>query len=90
MEAKAKALSVLGGRAIRAIRENHFQITQAEACRIFGGGDRAFAKYETHQALPSDSMSKLILLAFERPSVFEILKAGRLPAPAELAARLTH
>ena len=54
---------------IRQIRES-LGITQTQAGEVFGGGPKAFAKYETGKAVPSASMAKLLILAQQKPELF--------------------
>jgi HTH-type transcriptional regulator/antitoxin MqsA len=69
-EAKAKAKhSVLSPLVIRAIREG-CGLSQKEAARVFGGGAKAFEKYESGEVAPSSAMTRLLLLAAKRPDLF--------------------
>jgi HTH-type transcriptional regulator / antitoxin MqsA len=69
-EARAKAKhSVLSPHVIRAIREG-CGLTQKEAARVFGGGAKAFEKYESGEVGPSSAMTRLLLLAAKRPELF--------------------
>jgi HTH-type transcriptional regulator/antitoxin MqsA len=69
-EARAKARhSVLSPLVIRAIREG-CGLTQKEAARVFGGGAKAFEKYESGEVGPSSAMTRLLLLALKRPDLF--------------------
>jgi DNA-binding transcriptional regulator YiaG len=62
-EAKAGARhAVLTPLIIRAIREA-CGLSQQEAARVFGGGPKAFEKYESGEVSPSSSMTRLLLLA---------------------------
>jgi hypothetical protein len=38
---------------------------------VFGGGPKAFEKYETGEVTPSSSMTRLLLLAARRPELFQ-------------------
>ncbi len=70
-EARAKAKhTILTPLAIRAIREV-CGLSQREAARVFGGGPKAFEKYETGEVAPSSSMTRLLLLAAKRPRHFQ-------------------
>jgi HTH-type transcriptional regulator/antitoxin MqsA len=70
-EARAKAKSAaLTPLVIRAIREA-CGLSQQEAARVFGGGPKAFEKYETGEVAPSSSMTRLLLLAAKRPKLFK-------------------
>jgi HTH-type transcriptional regulator / antitoxin MqsA len=70
-EARAKAKhSVLTPLVIRAIREV-CKLSQQDAARVFGGGPKAFEKYESGEVAPSSSMTRLLLLAAKRPELFQ-------------------
>lgn len=90
MELRAEVEGVLSGDAIKLIRTQIFQISQEEASAMFGGGENSFAKYESHQTLPTISMSQLIKMAVDKPSVFEALKAKRVPSNTEIKERIAH
>lgn len=81
-EAKARARNaVLTPLAIRAIREG-CALSQREAGRRFGGGLKAFEKYESGEVVPSAAMTRLLLLAAKHPDLFvkgEGLAAAREP-----------
>lgn len=69
-EARAKAKdSILSPLQIRAIREA-CGLSQQAAARVFGGGPKAFEKYETGEVAPSSSMIRLLLLAAKHPRLF--------------------
>lgn len=69
-EARARAKhAVLTPLVVRAIREA-CGLSQQEAARVFGGGPKAFEKYETGQVAPSAAMTRLLLLAARRPNLF--------------------
>jgi HTH-type transcriptional regulator/antitoxin MqsA len=67
--ARAKKPTALTPLVIRAIREK-CKLSQAEAGRVFGGGPKAFEKYEAGEVVPSSSVMRLLLLAARRPSLF--------------------
>jgi HTH-type transcriptional regulator/antitoxin MqsA len=67
--AKAKRATPLTPLVIRAIREK-CGLSQAEAARVFGGGAKAFEKYEAGEVVPSAAMMRLLLFAAERPELF--------------------
>ncbi len=70
-EARAKAKhAILTPLVIRAIREA-CGLSQREAARVFGGGLKAFEKYEAGEVAPSASMTRLLLLAARRPDLFK-------------------
>lgn len=69
-EARANAKhTTLSPLVIRAIREV-CGLSQQEAARIFGGGPKAFEKYESGEVAPSSAMTRLLLLAAKRPELF--------------------
>ncbi|HUC62918.1 MAG TPA: type II TA system antitoxin MqsA family protein [Alphaproteobacteria bacterium] len=85
-EARAKAKRmILSPLEIRAIREA-CGLSQQEAARIFGGGPKAFEKYETGEVNPSASMARLLLLAAKKPDFFK--KGTGLPMVSERDAAL--
>ncbi|WP_368301350.1 type II toxin-antitoxin system MqsA family antitoxin [Kluyvera sichuanensis] len=63
---------LLTGDEMRAIRKS-WCISQDDASRIFGGGPKAFSKYETDDVAQSESMDKLIRTAAKFPQVFSEL-----------------
>jgi|SRR5580704_16154677 HTH-type transcriptional regulator/antitoxin MqsA len=70
-EARAKAKhAILTPLVIRAIREV-CGLSQQAAARMFGGGAKAFEKYESGEVAPSSSMTRLLLLAAKRPDLFQ-------------------
>jgi HTH-type transcriptional regulator / antitoxin MqsA len=70
-EARAKAKhATLTPLVIRAIREV-CKLSQQDAARVFGGGLKAFEKYECGEVVPSSSMTRLLLLAAKRPELFQ-------------------
>lgn len=70
-EARAKAKRTpLTPLVVKAIREA-CGLSQQEAARVFGGGPKAFEKYETGEVAPSSSMTRLLLLAVKRPDLFQ-------------------
>jgi len=71
---------------IRAIREA-CGLSQQEAARVFGGGPKAFEKYESGEVAPSSAMTNLLVLAARRPELFCKEMAARL-TPDDTAAVL--
>jgi HTH-type transcriptional regulator/antitoxin MqsA len=70
-EARAHARrAILSPLVIKAIREV-CGLSQQEAARVFGGGPKAFEKYESGEVSPSSAMVRLLLLAAERPELFQ-------------------
>ena len=72
---------LLTGEEVRSLR-NRWCITQDEASLVFGGGPKAFSKYETDDVIQSESMDKLIRTAAKFPQVFSELcsSAGITPS----------
>jgi len=64
---------------VREVRKS-LELTQEEAGEIIGGGRRAFQKYESGKAPPSDAAIGLIEVLARKPETLKILKAVR-PAP---------
>ncbi len=85
-EARAKAKrTALTPLQIRAIREV-CGLSQQDAARVFGGGAKAFEKYESGEVGPSSSMIRLLLLAAKRPGLFR--KGTGMPLISEADAAL--
>lgn len=82
---------LLSGAEIRALREQ-LGITQDQAARLFGGGPKAFSKYETDDIAHSESMNTLLCLVRQSEDVFRELLAlkgmtDEVPARAATAKR---
>jgi HTH-type transcriptional regulator/antitoxin MqsA len=85
-EARARAKhATLTPLVIRAIREA-CELSQQDAARVFGGGPKAFEKYESGEVAPSSSMTRLLLLAARRPDLFQ--KGTGMPMMSEADASL--
>jgi len=85
-EARASAKhAILTPLVIRAIRET-CGLSQQDAARVFGGGSKAFEKYESGEIAPSSSMTRLLLLAARRPELFQ--KGSGMPMMSEADADL--
>ena len=85
-EARAKAKhATLTPLVIRAIREA-CGLSQREAARVFGGGSKAFEKYEAGEVAPSSAMTRLLLLAARRPELFQ--KGSGTPTVSEADATM--
>ena len=85
-EARAKAKhAMLGPLVIRAIREA-CGLSQQEAARVFGGGPKAFEKYESGEVTPSSAMTRLLLLAARQPGLFK--KGTGVPLMSDADAEL--
>ena len=70
-EARAAAKhATLSPLVIRAIRET-CGLSQQDAARVFGGGPKAFEKYEAGEVAPSSAMTRLLLLVAKRPGLFK-------------------
>jgi HTH-type transcriptional regulator/antitoxin MqsA len=69
-EARAKAKhAILTPLVIKAIRQV-CGLSQKQAAVMFGGGPKAFEKYETGEVAPSSSMTRLLFLAMRHPELF--------------------
>lgn len=64
---------------VREVRER-LDLTQEEAGEVIGGGRRAFNKYESGKAPPSDAAVGLIEVLWEQPEALEILRSIRRQA----------
>jgi HTH-type transcriptional regulator/antitoxin MqsA len=85
-EARARAKhALLTPLVIRAIREI-CGLSQQDAARVFGGGPKAFEKYESGEVAPSSAMTRLLLLAARRPELFQ--KGTGSPTMSEADATL--
>jgi HTH-type transcriptional regulator/antitoxin MqsA len=62
---------------IRAIRQR-CGLTQREAGRLFGTGEKSFEKYESGEIQPSAPTKRLLRLAKERPELFTLTGEGRI------------
>lgn len=60
---------LLTGEEIRAIREK-YQLTQAQAAKLFGGGPVAFSKYEKDDVAHSEAMDSLLRLVRRSEEAF--------------------
>lgn len=78
---------LLTGNEIRALRDK-YGITQDQAARLFGGGPKAFSKYEADDVAHSAAMDTLLRLALTSEDTFWELVALKGLA-AELPARRT-
>jgi HTH-type transcriptional regulator/antitoxin MqsA len=47
------------------------RLSQQDGARVFGGGPKAFEKYESGEVAPSSAMTWLLLLAAKRPELFQ-------------------
>ncbi len=79
---------LLTGAKIRALREQ-YGITQDHAARLFGGGPKAFSKYESDDVAHSVSMDNLLRLVQRSEEAFAELVALKGMA-AEIPLRTTR
>lgn len=63
-------------------------LSQREAGRVFGTGEKSFEKYESGEIRPSEPTRRLLKLAMERPDLFKKPEKGTLPLPSEPDAAL--
>ena len=61
--------TLLPGEEITALRKQ-YQLTQAQAARLFGGGPVAFSKYENDDVAQSEAMDTLLRLVRRSPEAF--------------------
>lgn len=66
---------------VREVRKS-LGLTQEEAGEIIGGGRRAFQKYESGKAPPSDAAVGLIEILWREPKQLETLRSIRRPPGA--------
>ncbi|MFY3382517.1 type II toxin-antitoxin system MqsA family antitoxin [Paracidovorax sp. MALMAid1276] len=60
---------LLTGAEITALRKQ-YQLTQAQAAKLFGGGPVAFSKYENDDVAQSEAMDTLLRLVRRSPAAF--------------------
>lgn len=72
LDFRRKAMGLLRGEEIRAIRED-LHLNQKKASQIFGGGPVAFSKYENSDVVQSEAMDKLLRVAHSVPEALEFL-----------------
>lgn len=63
---------LLTGEEITALRKQ-YQLTQAQAAKLFGGGPVAFSKYENDDVAQSEAMDTLLRLVRRSPVAFRAL-----------------
>ncbi|MGC0990115.1 type II toxin-antitoxin system MqsA family antitoxin [Pantoea agglomerans] len=73
-EFKKQVDKLLTGCQLRTIRTEIWGITQQQASKIFGGGSKAFSKYESEDVIQSEAMDKLMRVASALPEAFDLLK----------------
>ena len=88
-KAIAKGETVFVPILIRAIRLN-CGLTQREAGKVFGGGDKSFEKYESGKIEPSEPTKRLLRLAMEHPELFGKPPPGGLSPPTAREAALVR
>lgn len=71
--AKKIAEGLLTGKEVQALRAN-LKLEQSEAAKLFGGGPKAFSKYENDEVMQSQAMDKLLRLTLENPENLATLK----------------
>lgn len=64
---------LLTGAAIIALR-SQYNLTQAQAAQLFGGGPVAFSKYENDDVAQSEAMDTLLRLVRRSPEAFRALQ----------------
>ena len=75
---------------VKQVRKS-LDLTQEEAGEIIGGGKRAFQKYESGKAAPSDAAVGLIEVLWEQPNALNVLKTiRRLPGNGKIGKRAGH
>lgn len=72
--AKKLAEGLLTGKEVRALRLK-LKLEQSDAAKIFGGGPKAFSKYENDEVMQSEAMDKLLRLTLENPANLAALKS---------------
>lgn len=75
---------------VRHVRKS-LGLTQEEAGEIIGGGKRAFQKYESGKAPPSDAAVGLIEILARSPKQLAVLKSiRRVPGTGRIGKRAGH
>jgi HTH-type transcriptional regulator / antitoxin MqsA len=77
---------------IRAIRLS-CGLSQREAGRLFGSGEKSFEKYESGEIQPSEPTRQLLRLAMQEPELFKKLRVAKdadLVRTALRASKLDH
>lgn len=80
---------LLTGAEIRALRDK-YGITQDQAARLFGGGPKAFSKYESDDVAHAESMNNLLRLIRQNEDAFwdlVALQGMTSELPARVAAK---
>ncbi len=63
---KKEVDGILTGQEVKALRKR-YELTQAQAASIFGGGPVAFSKYESDDVMQSEPMDNLLRVASQIP-----------------------
>ena len=69
MASRKQVEGLLTGDEITALRKQ-YQLTQAQAAKLFGGGPVAFSKYENDDVAQSEAMDTLLRLIRRSPAAF--------------------
>ena len=69
MSFRKQVEGLLTGDEITALRKQ-YQLTQAQAAKLFGGGPVAFSKYENDDVAQSEAMDTLLRLIRRSPAAF--------------------
>jgi len=72
-DAKRRAIGLLSGDEIRAVREL-LDLSQPDAAMIFGGGANAFSKYERGEVIQSVPMDRLLRVVVANPWMADELR----------------
>lgn len=72
---KKRIQGLLTGTEVRVMRKR-WQLNQADAAKVFGGGKVAFSKYESDDVMQSEAMDKLLRLANDVPGALDKLMAN--------------
>jgi len=79
---------LLPGKEVRAFRQR-FQMSQALAAQLFGGGKVGFSRYENDDIAQSDAMDGLIHLCMDNPvNLLLLARYRRTPLPDAITARI--
>jgi HTH-type transcriptional regulator / antitoxin MqsA len=81
---------LLTGEEIVALRKQ-YNLTQAQAAQLFGGGPVAFSKYENDDVAQSDAMDTLLRLVRRSPEAFRALQEEKkMPAEVEAVVNVSR
>lgn len=88
--AKSAHDNLLSGEEILAFRKK-FHLTQKVAANLFGGGDSAFAKYESDEIAHNVSMDRLLRLSIRNPRcIFDLAEMSGLELQLDVANSILH